>query len=122
MPCTTLLVLLALCLSVSRSLLIAGSFDKQFEIIKKTASKEQLYALLYDLHFGLSNMAEQWYDAATDKKRANGNEFYTRTRFNNCPDSTEPLIRFRTIQRSSFLALSAVARRNTRISRSFPRS
>jgi hypothetical protein len=62
MPCKTLLVLLALCFSVSRSLLIAGSFDKQLEIIKKTASKEQLYALLYDLpkggdlhnHFGLS--------------------------------------------------------------------
>ena len=49
MLCKTLLVLLALCLSVSQSLLIAGSFDKQFEIIKKTASKEQLYALLYDL-------------------------------------------------------------------------
>jgi adenosine deaminase CECR1 len=51
-------------------------------------------------------MAEQWYDAATDKKRTNGNEFYTRTRFKTAPDSKEPLIRFRTIQRSSFLALS----------------
>jgi hypothetical protein len=30
-------------------------------------------------------MAEAWYAAATDKARTHGNEFYTRTRFDNCP-------------------------------------
>ena len=103
----------ALCLCVSQGLTIGGSFDTQFEIIKKTCSRQQLYALLYDLpkggdlhnHLGLSFPAEQWYAAATDKQRTHGNEFYTRIRFNNCPDSSEALIRFRTIQRSSYLAL-----------------
>ena len=103
----------ALCLCVSQGLTIGGSFDTQFEIIKKTSSKQQLYAFLYDLpkggdlhnHLGLSFPAEQWYAAATDKQRTHGNEFYTRIRFNNCPGSAEALIRFRTIQRSSYLAL-----------------
>src|SRR5438552_16923805 len=92
----------------------AASFDQQYETIKKTATNAQLYALLWDLpkggdlhnHFGLANMAEQWYDAATDKKRTHGNEYFTRTRFNNCLHSVEPLIRFRTIQRSTYLKLS----------------
>src|SRR5437667_7441755 len=104
----------ARCLCVSQGRPIGGSFDTQFEIIKKTCSRQQLYALLYDLpkggdlhnHLGLSFPAEQWYAAATDKQRTHGNEFYTRIRFNNCPDSSEALIRFRTIQRSSYLALS----------------
>jgi adenosine deaminase CECR1 len=105
---------IATCLCFGSASAVAGSFDPQFETIKKSASKAQLYSLLWDLpkggdlhnHFGLSNMAEQWYDAATDKKRTHGNEFYTRSRFNNCPDSSEPLIRFRTIQRSTYLKLS----------------
>jgi hypothetical protein len=35
-------------------------------------------------------MAEQWYDAATDKKRTNGNEFYTRTRFKTARTAKSP--------------------------------
>jgi adenosine deaminase CECR1 len=106
--------LLTLCLAACHICLAQQSFDKQFEIIKSTATRQQLYALLWDLpkggdihnHFGLSNMAEQWYNAATDAKRSNGNEFFTRVRFNNCPDSTEPLLRFRNIQRATFQKLS----------------
>jgi hypothetical protein len=102
---------ITICLFIATAAARAGSFDQQFETIKKTANKSQLYALLWDVpkggdlhnHFGLSNMAEQWYDAATNKKRTNGNEFYTRTMINNCPDSVEPLLRFRTIQRSNYL-------------------
>ena len=81
---------ITICLFIATAAARAGSFDQQFETIKKTANKSQLYALLWDVpkggdlhnHFGLSNMAEQWYNAATNKKRTNGNEFYTR--------STEP--------------------------------
>ena len=105
---------ITICLFIATAAARAGSFDQQFETIKKTANKSQLYALLWDVpkggdlhnHFGLSNMAEQWYDAATNKKRTNGNEFYTRTMINNCPDSVEPLLRFRTIQRSNYLSMS----------------
>src|SRR4029453_9126624 len=80
-----------------------------FETIKKTGTKEQLYTFLYALpkggdlhnHNGLSYLAEMWYDGATDPKRK-VNEFYTRIKINNCPDSTDPLILFRTIQRSTY--------------------
>lgn len=113
LPTRRLLTSLALCLSVVQGLGVAASFDKQFEAIKKTASRQQLYSLLYDLpkggdlhhHLGLSIMAEDWYNAATDKKRTNGNEFYTRTTFHDCSENPEPLIRFQTIQRSTYLAL-----------------
>ena len=50
-------------------------------------------------------MAEAWYEAATDIRRTQGNEYYTLTRFQNCPDSVEPFLRFRTIQRSSYRKL-----------------
>ncbi len=106
--------LIALCLTAWHTCVAQQPFREQFETIKRTASKQQLYALLWDLpkggdlhnHFGLSNMAGQWYNAATDTRRANGNEFFTSTHFNNCPDSTEPLLRFRNIQRSTYQKLS----------------
>lgn len=84
-----------------------------FETIKKSATKEQLYSFLYALpkggdlhnHNVFSYLAEMWYDGATDPRRK-GNEFYTRIKINNCSDSTEPLILFRTIQRSTYGKLS----------------
>ena len=90
-------------------------FDDKFEDIKKTATKDQLYAFLFEVpkggdlhnHFGLSNLAEMWYSGATDPQRTHGNKFFTRTKFANCADGTEPLIRFRTIQRSTYEKLSA---------------
>jgi len=105
---------LLLCLWLAQQLLAAASFEAHFETIKKTAGKAQLYALLYELpkggdlhhHLSLSIPAEQWYAAATDPKRRHDNEFYTHTRFNNCPDSSEPPLRFRNIQRASYLAMS----------------
>jgi adenosine deaminase CECR1 len=89
-------------------------FSQRFEEIKKTATKEQLYGFLYDLpkggdlhnHLGFSYLAEMWYEAATDPKVTRGNEFYTRTKIANCPDSKDPLLLFRTIQRSTFNQLS----------------
>src|SRR5690242_10456293 len=96
----------AFCLCAALWQLGAASFDAQFESIKKTATKAQLYALMYEApkggdlhhHLGLSFMAEQWYRAATDPRRAHASEFYTRTKVNNCPDSTEPLLRFRNVR------------------------
>ena len=89
-------------------------FSERFEQIKMSATKEQLFTFLYDLpkggdlhnHFGLANMAQSWYDAATDPKRTHGNEFYTLTNFRNCADTSSPLLRFRTIQRSNYRKLS----------------
>src|SRR5690242_19672463 len=91
-----------------------ASFDARFAEIKKTATKQQLYAFLYDLpkggdlhnHFGLSFHAQLWYDGATDPKRTKGYEFFTRVNLNNCPGQVEPLLRFRTIQRSTYRKLS----------------
>ena len=106
------------CLCLCWSALGAGNFADQFELIKKTASKEQLFTLLYDLpkggdlhhHFGLSNLAESWYEAATDPRRTHGNEFYTLTQIRDCPDNAEPLLRFRMIQRSTYRKLSECAK------------
>ena len=102
------------CLAALLPLAFAQSFDSTFEQIKKTATKDQLYSLMWDLpkggdlhnHFGLSNWAEQWESVALDPKRNHGNEFFTRVKLNNCPDSTEPLLRFYHIQRSTYKKLS----------------
>jgi adenosine deaminase CECR1 len=109
-----LLWLLAAGLCSCSAVFGASAFSDQFERIKKDATKEQLFTLLYDLpkggdlhnHFGLSNLAESWYDAATDLRRTHGNEFYTLTNLRTCPDNLDPLLRFRTIQRSTYRKLS----------------
>ena len=90
------------------------SFNQKFSLIKKEATKSQLYAFLYDVpkggdihhHLLFSTWADTWYAFATDKARTRGNEFYTRTRFGNCPDDDGTLIRFRTIQRATWRKLS----------------
>lgn len=99
---------------VYNSPVCAQSFSQKFDEIKKSATKDQLYALLYDLpkggdlhhHNGLSYFAETWFDGATDMRRTRGNQFYARTKVNNCAGDTEPLLLFRTIQRSSYMKLS----------------
>jgi adenosine deaminase CECR1 len=91
----------------------ASDASQHFETIKDSATAQQLYTLLYALpkggdihnHFGLSVAPELWWDAATDPKHNRGNAFYTRVKFADCPGDTEPLIRYRTIQRSTWSAL-----------------
>ena len=103
-----------ICLCLCWPALGADNFGDQFERIKKSSSKEQLYTFLYELpkggdlhhHFAFSNLAESWYEAATDIRRTHGNEFYTLTHFRDCPDNVEPLLRFRMIQRSTYRKLS----------------
>jgi len=75
-------------------------FAARFEEIKKTATKQELYAFLWALpkggdlhnHFGLSFHAYQLYEAGTDKKLLKGNEFFTRVRFQTCPGDEGPFI------------------------------
>jgi adenosine deaminase CECR1 len=96
-----------------------SSFARRFQEIKKAAAKEQLYAFLYDLpkggdlhhHMTLSYLPEMWYAAATDPKRNGGNAYYTRTRIDNCPDSDEPVLLYRTIQQSTYDRLSECRRK-----------
>lgn len=91
-------------------------FDARFDAIKQSATPSQLYAFLWDLPKGgdLHNHAafavppELWLDAAA---RSTANPFFTRVRFENCPGDSGPLVRFRTILRSSFQQLDECRRR-----------
>jgi adenosine deaminase CECR1 len=95
-----------------------ADFSAQFERIKREATPEQLYALLYampkggDLHHHgtLAAFPEEWLAAATDAKVTRGNTFFTRIRFNACPDSPEPFLRYQTIARYAYLRLSTCVR------------
>ena len=74
-------------------------FSQRFEQIKKTATKEQLYAFLFDLpkggdihnHWDGSNFPEWWFDVATNTNLNGGNEFYTRLDLDNCEGCGRPL-------------------------------
>ena len=89
-----------------------------FDTIKKSASKEQLYTFLYALpkggdlhnHNGLSYFVDSWYAGATNPARK-GDVYYTRLRINNCPDSVEPLLLFRTIRQSTYSSMSECRKR-----------
>ena len=95
--------------------LTAADFAQRFETLKKSASPSDLYAFLYALpkggdlhhHNGLSVYASVWYTAATSPETLKRNTFYTMTRLGNCPDQTDPQLRFNTIQRSRFENLPA---------------
>lgn len=94
------------------------SFDAQFEQFKREATPEQLYAFLYampkggDLHHHgtLAAYPEEWLAAATDPAVTRGNSFFTRLRFNACPDSPEPFLRYQTIARYAVQKLSTCAK------------
>lgn len=97
--------------------MIAGAqdFGAQFERIKKTATKQQLYAFLYAMpkggelhhHMTLAPLPEEWWTAAT----APGRDFYARVRFNACPDSAEPFLRWATVPKFRVTALSECAQK-----------
>ena len=112
-------LLAALALLAAAAAPAPSPFSRRFDEVKKAASREQLYAFLYDLpkggdlhhHMTLSFLAEMWYAAATDPARNGGNAYYTRTRISNCADSTEPPLLYRTIQRSTYERLSDCRKR-----------
>jgi adenosine deaminase CECR1 len=111
------LFLLLVLVSVTR-LKAQPDFSAQFERLKAEATREQLYALLYDLpkggdlhhHGTLAAYPEEWLAAATDPAVLKGNEFFTRLRFNACADSAEPFLRYHNIARFQWRRLSECAK------------
>jgi adenosine deaminase CECR1 len=104
----------ALMLVVCSSAFGQSDFSAKFEEIKKTATRDELYAFLWALpkggdlhnHYGLSFPPTDLYEVATDPAVTKGNVYYTRVRLSVCPGGREPYIRFRTIQNSTYQALS----------------
>ena len=91
------------------------SFAESFEHIKKLATKEQLYAFLFDLpkggdlhnHLDGSNLPESWFKVATDKTLTGGKDCYTRTRNLNCEDSNQPFLYYHNIREFAYNQLSS---------------
>jgi adenosine deaminase CECR1 len=104
-------LLLLLCML---RLATGADFSARFEEIKKNASPAQLYALLFDLpkggdlhhHNSLDTYATVWYAIATSPKTLQRNAFYTLTKFENCPGSSDSLPRFYNLQRATYAALT----------------
>jgi adenosine deaminase CECR1 len=93
--------------------LAAADFAARFEEIKKAAAPSELYSFLFALpkggdlhhHHGLSVYADIWYSVATSPKTLRRNQFYTLTRFGNCPETDDAIPRFHTIQKSTYDSL-----------------
>jgi len=87
----------------------------RFEAIKRSAKPAELYSFLYALpkggdlhnHFGGSVLPEWWLEAALDPAVNGGERFFTRTRFLNQPDSSQPFVQFVTIREAAYNALPA---------------
>jgi adenosine deaminase CECR1 len=102
---------LACVLAVALPAIAGADFATRFEGIKREASPEELYSLLYALpkggdlhnHFGGSGRSEWWLEAALDPAVNEGVSFHTRVRFLDCPESPLPFVRFQT-WRSSVVA------------------
>ncbi len=87
----------------------AESFSERFETIKREATPEELYAVLYDVpkggdlhdHLGGAGFSELWWRLANDPALTGGQTFYTRVRVNGCsPECAGPLLYFRTVRES----------------------
>jgi adenosine deaminase CECR1 len=91
--------------------LAGAGFGERFESVKREASKEELYALLYALpkggdlhnHFSLTPTPESWYrHAASDPAR-----YYTRTRIDHCATATLPTLQWAHLRGEQYDALDA---------------
>lgn len=90
--------------------LVAGeSFAEKFETIKREATPQELYAILYDVpkggdlhdHLGGAGFSELWWRLANDPTLTGGETFYTRLRVNGCnPECDTPLLYYRTVRES----------------------
>jgi adenosine deaminase CECR1 len=105
----------ALSLSLLFALPLAASdFAQRFEEIKAAATPKELYSLLFALpkggdlhhHNGLSIYADVWYKVATSPKTLARNSFYALTEFHNCSGANDPQVRYITIQKASYNALT----------------
>jgi adenosine deaminase CECR1 len=102
-------------IAIALSLLLALSpFDERFETIKREASPEEFYRILYDLpkggdlhdHLGGAGFSELWWRLATE-----GGKFYTRVRFGECAAACPaPLLSFHTVHQSTFDSLPSCCR------------
>ncbi len=94
-------------LLLAAALLPAADFSARFEEIRQAASREELYALMWDLpkggdlhnHLTLSISAELMWRVATDTGRPGYTPFYARTRFLGCVDSRQPFLEYQTVPR-----------------------
>lgn len=89
------------------------SFRTRFEEIKRHATRKQLYAFLYTLpkggdlhnHSELSTFAESVFEFATDPRRLQGNEYFTRVKISPCSGDRQPPLLFENVQRSTYRGL-----------------
>ncbi len=107
--------LLGLAILCQPTWVAAEPFAQRFELIKKAASQNELYRLLFELpkggdlhlHINLSIPAESWLAGATDPLVTKGNRFYTRMRISSCAGDKPPFILYHTIQQATFRRLNA---------------
>jgi len=98
------------------------TFSERFEAIKNEATREELYALLWDLpkggdlhnHLGGAGAPATWFDIATDAERNGGQVFYTRTRIENCGSCPAELTLFHMLRSDQVSGLSECCRREYR--------
>jgi adenosine deaminase CECR1 len=90
------------------------SFSERFESIKREATPEELYRILFDLpkggdlhdHLGGAGLPETWLRLAVKEP------FYTRVRFGECAlECGTPLLGFHTVRESDWKAFSPCCRR-----------
>jgi adenosine deaminase CECR1 len=95
-------------------LLSSSSFQERFETIKREATPEELYRILYDLpkggdlhdHLGGAGFPELWWRLSTE-----GGRFYTRVRFGECAATCPAaLLSFHTMHESTFRSLPSCCR------------
>src|SRR6185295_14116776 len=85
--------LLLACLGQATAERPPGTFDNRFEEIKRSASRKELYELLFVLpkggdlhnHHEYSAPMEAWLEVATDSRLLHGNAYFTRTVTERCP-------------------------------------
>ncbi len=98
---------------------VAGDFSERFETIKREATPEELYRILYavpkggDLHNHLGGAAfdDILWQLAIDKSVNGGQTFRTRVRINNCSGGCgTPLVYFHTVSDQTWSAMSPCCR------------
>lgn len=95
------------------------SFDQRFEEIKQSASRKELYELLFVLpkggdlhnHHEYSAPMEAWLEVATDSRLLHGNAYFARTVTERCPGERDEPLRFATIRRATYDALPECLKR-----------
>jgi adenosine deaminase len=96
-----------------------GPFSERFASIRREASPQELYAVLYDLpkggdlhdHLGGAGFSELWWRLANDPTLTGGEKFYTRVRVNECtPECATPLLYYRTVRAAVQKAYSPCCR------------